>query len=71
MVSDSGNSWGRKEGREGGREGGRHLATVEHKPIQQGMPQAKDHLGDFPGGAVGKTPCSQCRGPGLNPWSGN
>ena len=26
---------------------------------------------DFPGGAVGKTPCSQCRGPGFDPWSGN
>ena len=27
--------------------------------------------GDFPGGPVGKTPCSQCRGPGFDPWSGN
>ena len=26
---------------------------------------------DFPGGAVVKTPRSQCRGPGFNPWSGN
>ena len=26
---------------------------------------------DFPGGAVDKTLCSQCRGPGFNPWSGN
>ena len=26
---------------------------------------------DFPGGPVAKTPCSQCRGPGFNPWSGN
>ena len=26
---------------------------------------------DFPGGAVDKTPHSQCRGPGFNPWSGN
>ena len=25
---------------------------------------------DFPGGPVAKTPCSQCRGPGLDPWSG-
>ena len=25
----------------------------------------------FPGGPVGKTPHSQCRGPGFNPWSGN
>ena len=27
--------------------------------------------GDFPGGPVVKTPCSQCRGHGFNPWSGN
>ena len=26
---------------------------------------------DFPGGPVAKTPRSQSRGPGLNPWSGN
>ena len=26
---------------------------------------------DFPGGPGAKTPHSQCRGPGLNPWSGN
>ena len=23
--------------------------------------------GDFPGGPVAKTPCSQCRGPGFDP----
>ena len=28
-------------------------------------------LGDVPGGPVAKTPCSQCRGPGFDPWSGN
>ena len=27
--------------------------------------------GDFPGVVVVKTPCSQCRGPGFDPWSGN
>ena len=27
--------------------------------------------GDFPGGAVDKTPRSQCREPGFNPWTGN
>ena len=27
--------------------------------------------GDFPGGPVARTPSSQCRGPGFNPWSGN
>ena len=26
---------------------------------------------DFPGGPVGKTPHSQCRGPEFDPWSGN
>ena len=31
----------------------------------------KKHLWDFPDGAVVKTPHSQCRGPGFNPWSGN
>ena len=27
--------------------------------------------GDFSGGPVGKTPHSQCTGPGFDPWSGN
>ena len=31
----------------------------------------KGHLRDFPGGPVVKTPRSQCREPGFNPWSGN
>ena len=26
---------------------------------------------DFPGGPVAKTLCSQCRGLGFDPWSGN
>ena len=26
---------------------------------------------DFPADSVAKTPCSQCRGPGFDPWSGN
>jgi len=26
---------------------------------------------DFPDSSVAKTACSQCRGPGFNPWSGN
>ena len=25
----------------------------------------------FPGGPVAKTPCSWCRGPGFDPWSGS
>ena len=36
------------------------LSLLERKPFW-----------DFPGGTVAKTPCSQCRGPGFNPWSGN
>ena len=31
----------------------------------------KPITGDFPGGPVAKTPCSQRRGPGFDPWSGN
>ena len=31
----------------------------------------KRNEGDFPGGTVDKTPCSQCRGPGFDPWSRN
>ena len=27
--------------------------------------------GGLPGGPVAKTSCSQCRGPGFNPWSKN
>ena len=27
--------------------------------------------GDFPGDPAVKTPSSQCRGPGFDPWSGN
>ena len=29
------------------------------------------HPEGFLGGPVAKTPCSQCRGPGFDPWSGN
>ena len=28
-------------------------------------------MGDFLGGPVAKTPRSQCRGSGFDPWSGN
>ena len=31
----------------------------------------KHRLWDFPGGPVTKTPSSQCRGPGFDPWSRN
>ena len=33
--------------------------------------QVKLEIRDFPGGAVVRTPCSQCREPGFDPWSGN
>ena len=35
------------------------------------MENLKRSLGDFPGGPLGKTPHSQCRGPRFDPWSGN
>ena len=31
----------------------------------------RNELKEFPGGPGAETPCSQCRGPGFNPWSGN
>ena len=31
----------------------------------------KNVIEDFPGGPVGKTPCSQCSGPVFDPWWGN
>ena len=31
----------------------------------------KFHTGDFPGGPVATTPCSQYKGPKFNLWSGN
>ena len=34
-------------------------------------PNKRGHLGDFTGNPVARTPCSQCRGPGLDPWSEN
>ena len=33
--------------------------------------KAKSHSGDFPSGPVAETQHSQCRGPRLDPWSGN
>ena len=55
----------KKEGRKGGREGGRKEARKE------GKKKGEKKKGDFPGGPVGKTPCSQCSGPGFDLWSGN
>ena len=30
----------------------------------------KSYCWHFPGGPIAKTPCSQCRGPGFDPYSG-
>ena len=32
--------------------------------------EVKQYLSDFPVGSVVKTPHSQCKGPGFDPWSG-
>ena len=43
--------------------------------IHQSWVQSVTHLKwcswDFPGGPVARTVCSQCRGPGFDPWLGN
>jgi len=41
-----------------------------HVPVTQ-LQHEKHFARDFPGGPVAKTPCSQCRRPGFNPYSGN
>ena len=35
------------------------------------MSTIKKAEGGFPGGPVANTLCSQCRGPGFDPWLGN
>ena len=35
------------------------------------MQKCFNRFKDFPGGPVAKTPQSQFRGPGFDPWSGN
>ena len=37
----------------------------------QSAESKKRHHWDFPGGSVVKTPHTQCRGTGFDPWSGN
>ena len=44
---------------------------VNRAVITQKRVQKRTNPGDFPGGPVAKTLCSQCRGPGFNAWSGN
>ena len=51
-----------------------HLCSQQLTHMDSTAPvhlKTKFVTGDFPGGPVGKTPCSQCRGPGFDPWSGN
>ena len=59
-----------------------NLATIGHMhacpstfPIQSfckyHLPPFQMTSWDFSGGPVAKTPSSQCRGPRLDPWSGN
>ena len=45
-------------------------SCICNKDLLDCVEERREHR-DFPGGAVDKTPCSQCRGPGFNPWSGN
>ena len=58
------------------------LRMAVNYPEGDGMVQRPEHSfgtdikrpvvrGVFPGGPVAKTPCSQFRGPGFNPWPGN
>ena len=47
------------------------LPCSEVRPAGVEKKEQKQMGGDFPGGAVVKTLCSQCRGPGFDPWSGN
>ena len=42
-----------------------NVYTTRKDPESEGLAK------DFPGGSVAKTPHSQCRRRGFNPWSGN
>ena len=45
------------------------VQTMENSDVN--LTNLEHRQRDFPGGLVGKTSCSQCRGPGLNSWSGH
>ena len=47
------------------------LSYVEQEDVINLMEKLIEKAWDFPSGLVAKTPCSQCRGPGFDPWSGN
>ena len=49
---------------------GSKLENLDHKlpdVLQLKLP----YFRDFSGGPVANVPCSQGKGPGFNPWSGN
>ena len=50
-----------------------HGLSKRHEALflSTGLKFKKKLRGDFPGGPVAKTPCSQCRGHGFDPWAGN
>ena len=46
--------------------------TVANSPGPSGVSQTNNVASqNFPSSPVAKTPDSQCRGPGFDPWSGN
>ena len=75
VVAGSSRLPGKVEGKRGGcpprsrmqpEKQGRHCALSN-----MSIWSKHNYLWDFPGGPAVKTPRSQCRGPGFNPWSGN
>ena len=48
-----------------------NLIYVQSHCLNREELRFKKQSRDFPGIPVVKTPCSQCRGYGLNPWLGN
>ena len=46
------------------------IQNISITPESSLMPLYNQSPRDFPGGPVAKTLCSQCKGPGFNPWSG-
>ena len=72
LVSHSGNGPGTTPGSLAELESHQaNLAWASRPPATADHLSLKIILRDFPGGPVGKTPHSQCRGSGFNPWSGN
>ena len=48
-----------------------HINQISRVPWPMVMLRKWSRTGEFPGGPGAKTPSSQCRGTGFNPWSGN